>query len=288
MHRQKAIDASMTTVGKAQMCVNRTCRAADGDGHAKTMLSPVSVILAVVLYCGSGCHSLIQRLLEIGYRFSVMYRTIILITAIFVFCHQTSAVPIEVTVTEHKPCNATSCPSNWICADHPRGPRCICPPGKAGPNCEFDNRCLTENPVFCVHGLCRITDTGAPRCICRPGFYGEGCTVDIDECLDDPCEFHEICLNFEGGYFCVPRGERQAEAEPEPQAEAEEPSEFSWEMLNMIFVVVMIVFLTTCVIFAIVGTVLVKCYLKRNLFFPKRYSNRVSPQRGDFPHMQQF
>lgn len=41
------------------------------------------------------------------------------------------------------------------------------------------------------------------RCICKDGWAGEHCLVDVDECLDSPCEIDRECVNKAGTYKCV-------------------------------------------------------------------------------------
>lgn len=39
-------------------------------------------------------------------------------------------------------------------------------------------------------------------CICLRGWHGSNCTDDIDECVSNPCNNSEICVNTPGSYYC--------------------------------------------------------------------------------------
>ncbi len=39
-------------------------------------------------------------------------------------------------------------------------------------------------------------------CICAPGFTGTSCSVQIDECISNPCQNGGICLDEINGYRC--------------------------------------------------------------------------------------
>eukprot|EP01134_Creolimax_fragrantissima_P000184 CFRG0184T1 len=57
----------------------------------------------------------------------------------------------------------------------------------------------------CFTGSC--IDNGSPltfTCDCsNTGFTGETCSVDVDECISNPCDNNADCLNTEGSYNCI-------------------------------------------------------------------------------------
>ncbi|XP_048201788.1 protein HEG homolog 1 [Perognathus longimembris pacificus] len=63
------------------------------------------------------------------------------------------------------------------------------------------NSCAT-NP--CLHdGECieDLTDRGY-RCVCPPSWQGDNCSVDVDECLSNPCPPPAMCNNTQGSFIC--------------------------------------------------------------------------------------
>ncbi|XP_069884964.1 protein HEG homolog 1 [Dipodomys merriami] len=63
------------------------------------------------------------------------------------------------------------------------------------------NSCAT-NP--CLHnGECieDVTDHGY-RCVCPPSWQGDNCSVDVDECLSNPCPPLATCNNTQGSFVC--------------------------------------------------------------------------------------
>ncbi|XP_044525095.1 protein HEG homolog 1 [Gracilinanus agilis] len=63
------------------------------------------------------------------------------------------------------------------------------------------NRC-SPNP--CLHdGQCIVDSTGRGyRCICTPSWQGDDCSVDVNECLLNPCPPLAICNNTQGSFVC--------------------------------------------------------------------------------------
>ncbi|XP_020841657.1 protein HEG homolog 1 [Phascolarctos cinereus] len=63
------------------------------------------------------------------------------------------------------------------------------------------NRCAA-NP--CLHdGKCVVDSTGRGyRCICTPSWQGDDCSVDVNECLSNPCPPLAICNNTQGSFVC--------------------------------------------------------------------------------------
>ena len=56
--------------------------------------------------------------------------------------------------------------------------------------------------LSCVNGAC--ADTTPPSCMCEMGWTGELCDVDIDECMEDVDDCHDLatCTNTDGGFVC--------------------------------------------------------------------------------------
>ncbi|XP_062065141.1 protein HEG homolog 1 [Lepus europaeus] len=63
------------------------------------------------------------------------------------------------------------------------------------------NRCAT-NP--CLHGgKCIVEPTRrGHRCVCSPSWQGDDCSVDVNECLLNPCPPLALCNNTQGSYIC--------------------------------------------------------------------------------------
>ncbi|XP_036600651.1 protein HEG homolog 1 [Trichosurus vulpecula] len=63
------------------------------------------------------------------------------------------------------------------------------------------NRCVA-NP--CLHdGKCFVDSTARGyRCVCTPSWQGDDCSVDVNECLSNPCPPLAICNNTQGSFVC--------------------------------------------------------------------------------------
>ncbi|XP_006884363.1 PREDICTED: protein HEG homolog 1 [Elephantulus edwardii] len=63
------------------------------------------------------------------------------------------------------------------------------------------NSCAT-NP--CLHnGRCVADATsGGYRCMCSPSWQGDDCSVDVNECLSNPCPPQATCNNTQGSFTC--------------------------------------------------------------------------------------
>ncbi|XP_035927541.2 protein HEG homolog 1 isoform X3 [Halichoerus grypus] len=63
------------------------------------------------------------------------------------------------------------------------------------------NSCAT-NP--CLHdGKCVVDPTGhGYRCVCSPSWQGDDCSVDVNECLLNPCPPLATCNNTQGSFTC--------------------------------------------------------------------------------------
>nr|XP_021548332.1 protein HEG homolog 1 [Neomonachus schauinslandi] len=63
------------------------------------------------------------------------------------------------------------------------------------------NSCAT-NP--CLHdGKCIVDPTGhGYRCVCSPSWQGDDCSVDVNECLLNPCPPLATCNNTQGSFTC--------------------------------------------------------------------------------------
>ncbi|XP_047419477.1 protein HEG homolog 1 isoform X2 [Sciurus carolinensis] len=56
----------------------------------------------------------------------------------------------------------------------------------------------------CLHdGKCVVDLTsGGYRCMCSPSWQGDNCSVDVNECLSNPCPPLAICNNTQGSFTC--------------------------------------------------------------------------------------
>ncbi|EPY73049.1 protein HEG 1-like protein [Camelus ferus] len=63
------------------------------------------------------------------------------------------------------------------------------------------NSCAT-NP--CLHdGKCIMDSTSRGyRCLCSPSWQGDDCSVDVNECLSNPCPPLAVCNNTQGSFTC--------------------------------------------------------------------------------------
>uniref|UniRef100_A0A4W2D3S4 Heart development protein with EGF like domains 1 n=1 Tax=Bos indicus x Bos taurus TaxID=30522 RepID=A0A4W2D3S4_BOBOX len=64
------------------------------------------------------------------------------------------------------------------------------------------NSCTTHP---CLHdGKCVVDLTTHPgyRCVCSPAWQGDNCSVDVNECLSNPCPPLATCNNTQGSFTC--------------------------------------------------------------------------------------
>ena len=99
-------------------------------------------------------------------------------------------------------CDSDPCGSNGVCTPLLNDFECTCDPGFSGPQCVDINECepnpcQSENSVMCVNGIDQFT------CICDIGFSGPLCEVDINECLNSPCENGGTCSDGVGQFTCA-------------------------------------------------------------------------------------
>lgn len=64
-----------------------------------------------------------------------------------------------------------------------------------------ENICAS-NP--CLHGGRCIEDPlgRGYRCVCSPSWQGDNCSVDVNECLSNPCPSLAVCNNTQGSFMC--------------------------------------------------------------------------------------
>ncbi|KAF7241028.1 hypothetical protein EYD10_12445 [Varanus komodoensis] len=117
-------------------------------------------------------------------------------------------------------CASQPCQNGATCLEGVGLYSCACWPGYLGPHCEDDvDECATRP---CLNGgLClqrsnqsyygeqadfpeQFSYQGAAGflCRCRPGFEGERCSIDVDECMSQPCQNGGSCVDLENGYRC--------------------------------------------------------------------------------------
>ncbi|XP_076437418.1 uncharacterized protein LOC143276674 [Babylonia areolata] len=66
-----------------------------------------------------------------------------------------------------------------------------CPPNTFGDNCAQTCDCRGRGTCDSVRG-----------CLCNSAWTGPTCTLDVDECLSQPCPDEQICVNTNGSYVC--------------------------------------------------------------------------------------
>ena len=77
---------------------------------------------------------------------------------------------------------------------------CHCTEDYTGSFCEVHS--CAANPCLNA-GTCMSEPAGgATVCICSDAWTGEYCEVDVNECLNEPCQQGGTCTNLEGGYMC--------------------------------------------------------------------------------------
>ncbi|XP_059150382.1 mucin-like protein [Physella acuta] len=100
-------------------------------------------------------------------------------------------------------CNTTSSPCSQVCINTEGSYECECEEGYLlssvdGKTCiekDCSNKCYQDNTEVCEQS------TG--RCICKSGWTGSVCSIDVNECLADPCPTNRACKNIDGGFECT-------------------------------------------------------------------------------------
>uniref|UniRef100_A0A8D2CQD3 Protein HEG homolog 1 n=1 Tax=Sciurus vulgaris TaxID=55149 RepID=A0A8D2CQD3_SCIVU len=85
-------------------------------------------------------------------------------------------------------------PTTFATQSSTQSPMALSPPPSV-------NSCAM-NP--CLHdGKCIVDLTsGGYRCMCSPSWQGDNCSVDVNECLSNPCPPLAICNNTQGSFTC--------------------------------------------------------------------------------------
>jgi len=99
--------------------------------------------------------------------------------------------------TDIDECSSIECPG---CTNSLGSFYCPCQPGEYfdGHNCTAIN-CGSNDP--CVNGSCNSTSN---LCDCDVGYGGPTCSINIDDCVSDPCDpQHGKCVDGIGNYTCV-------------------------------------------------------------------------------------
>ncbi|MDF1552331.1 MAG: PKD domain-containing protein, partial [Deferrisomatales bacterium] len=90
---------------------------------------------------------------------------------------------------------------NGSCTDGDADFTCVCDPGFTGDLCDIDIDVCLDNP--CQNGGACVDGIGdAFSCVCEPGFEGDLCEINIDECVTNPCENGGVCLDGINHFIC--------------------------------------------------------------------------------------
>ncbi|XP_016408042.1 protein crumbs homolog 2-like [Sinocyclocheilus rhinocerous] len=125
-------------------------------------------------------------------------------------------------------CASHPCQHGATCLEGINHYNCTCWPGFEGENCEVDiDECADtpcENDGECFEKskpehwdtdweFTYATAAGYV-CQCQPGYTGENCSVNINECVSEPCHNGGSCKDLVNGYMCIcPEGFAGVECE---------------------------------------------------------------------------
>ncbi|NP_001158418.1 delta protein precursor [Saccoglossus kowalevskii] len=81
---------------------------------------------------------------------------------------------------------------------------CICYEGWGGQLCNQDLAFCTHHKPCKNGGTCSNGNSGGNlyTCTCPPGFTGTDCEVEIDDCIDNPCQNGGVCNDLINNYAC--------------------------------------------------------------------------------------
>lgn len=102
-------------------------------------------------------------------------------------------------------CSSLPCSQNSRCQNTPGSYQCICD-GEfrlVNGSCVPVDPCQDNNP--CLQQTECVVYNNVTICICPSGFLGNGIDfcVDLDECINSPCQRYASCNNTEGSYSCT-------------------------------------------------------------------------------------
>ncbi|XP_072518295.1 protein crumbs homolog 2a isoform X2 [Salminus brasiliensis] len=119
-------------------------------------------------------------------------------------------------------CASDPCQHGATCIEGTKEYTCICWPGYEGLSCEVDvDECADapcENGGECFEKSDSGQQDSGQRdsgwtfsyataagyvCHCQPGYSGQNCSVDVDECVSEPCQNEGRCEDRVNGYTCV-------------------------------------------------------------------------------------
>ncbi|XP_049322590.1 protein crumbs homolog 2a [Astyanax mexicanus] len=114
-------------------------------------------------------------------------------------------------------CASDPCQHGATCEEGTKEYTCTCWPGYEGQNCEVDiDECVDapcENGGECFENSDPMQWTSdwtfsyataaGYVCQCQPGYTGETCSVNIDECVSEPCQNGGQCEDRVNGYVCI-------------------------------------------------------------------------------------
>jgi hypothetical protein len=124
-------------------------------------------------------------------------------------CHTTEET-LKVGTSSKDECQDVTCPDGicehgGLCVAVNHRPKCFCPAGFTGANCETNVNECDSNP--CYNGGDCVDLPQGYRCDCKPGYSGLQCIEEESSCASNPCPDRAMCRNEPGvgNFTCLCR-----------------------------------------------------------------------------------